>query len=153
MHSFRDISANEIELALNTGEYLSQRDADFRAAQRILDGFDTLEEAGQWARDFDYKHDAYGYCISSDAIEWAIWFILEPITIKGKIGHAFEHDGITWAIQSWGQPGKRGPKKCSRKQAIKSGTPYLYLWSWKEDTFTWVNVFDLSMSLPGIIST
>ena len=147
MNTFRDIADDELGRAQECGEWITSHDANIRAANRILEGFRTLEEAGEYARNGLHICDIFGYPITASAIEWAIWVKLSPRVIKFKIGDLVSYNDAKGSVQYWGMPGKRGTKKCSRRQAIKSGSPQVYLWFhnryYTEESWEWVNVFDV----------
>lgn len=149
MNTFRNIADDEFNRAQKRGERATSHNANVRAAERILEGFRTLGEAGEHARDGMNVCDAFGYLIGPDAIEWAIWIRLSPKVTKFKIGDPVrvKHNSIKGSIQYWGMPGKRGMKKCSRKQAIKSGNPQVYLWfhnrDYTEETWEWTSALDI----------
>ena len=144
MNTFRDIAEDEIGRSLRQGIYITSRDANIRAADRILDGFRDLEEAGEFARDEMTLCDVYGYWISPSAIEWAIWVKLSPKVIKFQVGDNVDYNGAKGSVQYWGRPGKRGMVKCSMRQAIKSGNPCVYLWLHDtEEHWEWVKALTL----------
>lgn len=148
MNTFRDIANDEFNRTQERGEWATSHNANMRAAERILEGFRTLEEAGEHVRDKMSVCDAFGYSIVPDAIEWAIWVKLSPKVTKFKIGDSVNHNSIKGSVQYWGMPGKRGVKKCGRRQAIKSGNPQVYLWfhngDYTEESWEWVNALKVS---------
>ena len=145
MNTFRDIANDEIDRSLRQGVSITDQEANECAADRLLEGFLDLEEAGEFARDGMVMYDAYGYPIAPGAIEWAIWLRLSPKITMFQIGDCVSYNGTKGSVQYWGKPGKRGMVTCSRRQAIKSGKPCVYLWLRDtEEHWKWVEALGLS---------
>ena len=130
--SFRDFAENELELARERGDWIAATEANQRAADRILEGFDNPKDAGEHIRGLpkgSVLFDFYGWPFGEQAIGWAVWVKTNHLFRQFTKGtRVVTEDGRKGSVQHWGMPGKTKIKKASRRSAIKSGCPMLYIW-------------------------
>lgn len=142
--SFREFAEDEMERAYPP---ISGEEANKRAADRILEGYLDISDAGHDAdlleRQDAIRYDGYGWSFGADTVRWAIWVKTAHLFPRYTKGTRIEV-ACKASVQYWGRPGKKGTRKSSRKEAIKSGNPYIYVWfhnsDYTEESWKWLPV-------------